>query len=189
MTLSLSCLRAVVFVFALGLVAARPAHASTVIAFDLPALTRIADRVVLGEVLGVTSAWDAQHRRIYTEIEVQVAESWKGDAQAERKLLIVQPGGRVGDIEMRVHGLATFRTGDRAVLFLAGPERASAVVGMGQGMRRLQLEPGTQRWMALGGDRSAAVLRGRDGRLLPAPPEPTLPLETLRDRVRALVTP
>jgi hypothetical protein len=60
-------------------------------------------------------------------------------------------------------------------------------VGLGQGMRRLTVEPTSQRWIALGGDRSAAVVRERDGRLGHAPPEPALPLETLRERVRALV--
>jgi hypothetical protein len=180
-----------VILVTLGASAPRPARATAVLAFDLEALTRIADRVVVGEVLSVKSDWERHRRRIYTEIEIQVAEIWKGEVSSSRRIVIAQPGGRVGDIEMKVHGMASFRPGDRAVLFLEGSEAASGVVGLAQGMRPLTLAPAAQagappRWMALGGDRSAAVLY-RDGRLTPAPAEPALPLETLRERVRALV--
>jgi hypothetical protein len=166
---------------------ASPALATTVEAFDLTALTRIADRVVVAEVLSVKSAWQTDRRRIYTEVELQVAELWKGDMPTSRRVTVFQPGGRVGDIEMKVHGMANFREGDRAVLFLEGPSDASGVVGLAQGMRVLRLDVPAQRWIALGGDRTAAVVRDRDGRLQPAPPEPALPLETLRERVRTLV--
>jgi hypothetical protein len=169
---------------------ARTAQGSLIELLDLPALTAASDRIVVGEVLSVTSAWDRDHRRIFTTIEVQVAELWKGRAPAAGRVRIVQLGGTVGDIEMKVHGLAPFRAGERSVLFLgeAGPS-AAFVVGLGQGRRPLRFDAAARRWMADSGDRSAAVSVRAGGKLVPAAPEAALPLDELRTRVRRLVQP
>jgi hypothetical protein len=169
---------------------ARPAHASLVLAMDLPSLTEEADRVVVGEVMSVKSAWDAEHRRILTTVEVQVAEAWKGEMPSGRTLKIVQPGGVVDDIEMKVHGLPRFSTGERAVLFLRGSAINASLVGLGQGKRGLSLDQGTRRWMAAPADRSAAVKVDERGQMQPAPASPgdeRMPLDDLRSRVRALL--
>jgi hypothetical protein len=163
------------------------AHASTVLAMDLAALTATADRIVVGEVLSVTSRWETGRRRIMTSVEINVAESWKGDVPTSRRVTIQQPGGQVGDIEMKVHGLAVFREGERAVLFLRGTDRASVVVGFGQGMRRLTPDSAGKGWLVLGGDRTAAVIRSSDGKLAPAASEASETLGALRARVRSLV--
>jgi hypothetical protein len=164
-------------------------RASLVLALDLDQLTQLADRVVVGEVLSVKSAWEPDHKHIFTNIEVQVAESWKGGTAVGKTILVQQPGGRVDDLESRVFGLAEFSPGDRAVLFLKGAERGSAVLGLGQGMRPLRFDEGARRWMAAGGDRSAAVRRDGNGHFVAAEPDPSLPLETLRTRVLRLVRP
>lgn len=169
--------------------AASPARASMALAMDLQELTAQADRVVVGEVLSVKSAWEPDHKRIFTNIEVQVADSWKGTAPAGGKIVIQQPGGQVGDIESRVYGLAQFQVGDRAVMFLKGTPRASAVLGLGQGVRALHFDELAHQWMVLGGDRSAAVIPDRQGRFIPAAPEASLPLEALRARILLLVKP
>jgi hypothetical protein len=166
-----------------------PARASLVLALDLPALTARAERVVVGEVLSVHSAWDVDHKKIYSTIEIQVAETWKGEAPADGRLVIKQAGGTVDDIEMHVHGMPHFTTGDRAVLFLRGTLAQAAVVGLGQGMRPLRFDAQARRWMVEAGDRSAAVLLDGEGRTLPAPPEPSLPLESLRLKIRELTRP
>lgn len=165
------------------------ARASMVPAMDLETLTARAERVVVGEVLSTKSDWDSQHRSIYTRIEVQVAEVWKGQKPTSGRLTIVQPGGAIGDIEMHVHGLASFQAGQRAVLFLAGAETSSHLIGLGQGKRPLRFEGHSGLWMVEGGDRSAAVTRSADGRLQPVGPEAALSLDDLRSRVRRLVTP
>jgi hypothetical protein len=163
------------------------ARASLVVALELEALTAQADRVVVAEVTAVHCAWDAGHRRILSTVELHVAETWKGPAPADATLTIVQPGGTVDGIEMIVHGLARFAPGERAVLFLRGPQvRGLSLVGLGQGKRPLRFDAAGARWMVEGGDRSAAV-RLESGRVQPAGPEPTLPLDELRRRVTALV--
>jgi hypothetical protein len=159
-----------------------PARASLVLALDLPQLTARAERVVVAEVLSVSARWDSEHRSIYSTVELAVAERWKGDAGAH--LTVVQLGGEVDGVTMRVHGLPAFTAGERAVLFLQGPAVAAQLVGLGQGKRIVRFDG--RRWMAEPGDRSAAV-RLEGGRVLPAPSEATLSLDELRDRVRGLV--
>jgi hypothetical protein len=174
-------------VLAIGL-AARPAAASLVLAMDLGELTQRAERIVVGEVTSVRSAWDQKHQKILSTIEVRVAEAWKGQMPGDGRMTIVQPGGVADGIEMRVHGLPMFVPGERAVLFLRGGQaQPMSVVGMGQGKRGLSFDPARKRWMVDGGDRSAAITIGPQGRTLPAAPEATLPLDELRRRVSTLV--
>jgi hypothetical protein len=175
--------------FTLSMLGPGRAAASVVEVMDLGALTAAADRIVVGEVLSVTSAWDGARRQILTTVELQVAELWKGRTPAGR-LRVVQLGGVVDGIEMRVHGMAKFRAGERAVLFLGDAGAGSSyVVGLGQGRRPLRFDAVARRWMAEGGDRSAAVTFGAGGKLEPAAPEAPLPLDDLRARVRRLVRP
>jgi hypothetical protein len=167
------------------LAAPSPARASLVLAMDLPDLVEAADRVVVGEVTSVTCAWSPDRRRILTTVELSVGEAWKGAEGTSRRVTLVQAGGVVGDIEMRVHGMPAFAVGERSVLFLAGaPAR---VVGLGQGRRLLRFDRSAGRWMVDGGDRSAAVARALDGALIAAPAVPSESLDDLRARVRGLV--
>jgi hypothetical protein len=176
---------------ALALLIAAPlptsVRASLAVALGLDQLTTLADRVIVGEVLSVRSAWEPGHKRIFTNIEVQVAETWKGGSAVGGKVLIQQPGGRVDDIESRVYGLAEFHTGDRAVLFLKGAERASAVLGLGQGMRPLRFDEAARTWMVQSADRSTAVTSDPRGHFVPSPADPVLPLATLRAQILQLV--
>jgi hypothetical protein len=158
---------------------------------DLVELTENAGRVVVGEVLSVRSNWDKGRRWIYTTIELQVAEIWKGEMPRNGRLTVVQPGGSVGDIEMHVQGLRAFQPGDRAVLFLSQGEPAWTV-GLGQGHRPLRFDSLKRRWMVEPGDRSAVWRRGTDepgAKVAPATEDGVLPLEDLRRRVRTLVRP
>jgi hypothetical protein len=177
---------------ALALIAvSRPTPASLVRAMDLVELTTNAGRVVVAEVLSVRSDWDKGRRWIYTTVELQVAEVWKGDMPRNGKLTVVQPGGSVGDIEMTVHGLRAFRAGDRAVLFLSAGDPAWTV-GLGQGHRSLRFDAGKRRWMVDLGDRSAAWQpdpAGSAARIVGESADGVLPLEDMRRRVRALVRP
>jgi hypothetical protein len=161
-----------------------PARASLVIALDLPELTSRAERVVVAQVLSVSARWDSQHRTIYSTVELAVAEIWKGALPG--RLTIIQVGGEVDGITMRVHGLPDFTAGERAVLFLQGPAASSQLVGLGQGKRLLRFDAREKRWLAAPGDRSAAV-RLDEGKLVPAAPEPALFLDELRERVRGLL--
>ena len=100
--------------------------------------------IVVGDVVSVHAAWDPAHRSIYSTVEVNVQETWKGSPPVNGRISIRQPGGRVGEIELTVHGMPSFSTGESSLLFL----QRARVVGMGQGKRRLYREPGSERWLA-----------------------------------------
>jgi hypothetical protein len=163
-------------------------RASLVPAMDLAALTESAGRVVVGEIVSVRSSWDKGRRWIYTTIELQVAEVWKGQASIGGRLKVVQPGGSVGDIEMRVFGLRSFQAGERGVWFLSAGEPAWTV-GLGQGQRPLRFDTSQRRWMVDPGDRSAAFRSGSAPSVAQDGSDDVVSLDDLRRKVRALVRP
>jgi hypothetical protein len=164
------------------------AAGSLVQALDLAELTAQAERIVVAQVVSAESEWDSSHRNIHTRIEIKVEEAWKGSVAPDQRVVIVQPGGAVDDIEMRVHGMPSFASGERAVLFLAG-QGTPRVVGMSQGKRPLRWDGTAKRWVAEAAEHSAVVRRDFRGRLQPALPEPAMTLDELRQRVRTLVSP
>jgi hypothetical protein len=129
------------------------------------------------------SAWDSGHRNIYSTIDINVQESWKGATPGDGRIRIRQLGGAVGDIEMTVFGMARFTPGERALLFL----RQARVVGMGQGKRLVHWDSADKRWLADAPDRSHVL--GVDGQGRPRAAESNQPeaLDRLRERVRALI--
>ncbi|MGB8295447.1 MAG: hypothetical protein WCG85_08465 [Polyangia bacterium] len=164
------------------------AAGSLVQALDLSELTAQAERIVVAQVVSSRSDWDSSHRTIHTRIEVKVEEAWKGAVAPGERIVIVQPGGSVGNIEMRVHGMPGFALGEKAVLFLAG-QAAARVVGMSQGKRSVSWDKRAKRWVAEAAEHSAVVRRDSQGRLQPAPSDPATGLDEFRRRVRALVRP
>jgi len=79
-------------------------------------LSRKAQFVVLGKVLSKSCQRD-DHRRIYTKIELQLSEVWKGIAP-DGRLTIYQGGGTVGNERMEVSGEAEYEIGEEVVAFL-----------------------------------------------------------------------
>jgi hypothetical protein len=159
------------------------ARASLMRAMDLSELTATAEQIVVADVAKVESHWDKDHRNIYSTVEIRVWESWKGTAPADGKIVLRQPGGSVGEIEMTVVGMATFSVGERAVLFLDH----AGVVGMGQGKRQLRWDQASKSWLASPGEGSSAVHIDRHGRLRAVQPGPPETLARLRAKVRALL--
>src|SRR4029077_5808256 len=113
-----------------GLLAARSASASLVIALDLPAMVGRADHVGVVDVVSVKAAWDASHEKILSTIDLAVVETWKGQAAPASHFTIVQRGGTVDDASMVVYGMPTSAPGERAVLFLEGQPGHARVVWM-----------------------------------------------------------
>jgi hypothetical protein len=162
------------------------AAGSLVQALDLSELTAQAERIVVAQVVSSKSDWDSSRRTIHTRIEVQVEEAWKGTVAPGERIVIVQPGGSVGNIEMRVHGMPGFAIGEKAVLFLAG-QAATRVVGMSQGKRSVSWDKIAKRWVAEAAEHSAVVRRDSQGHLQPAPADSATGLDEFRQRVRDLV--
>jgi hypothetical protein len=175
---------------ALSLVVARPARASLVIALDLDTMVARADHIAVVDVGTVSAAWDAKHERILTTIDLAVVEAWKGPLTPAAHIKIVQPGGTVGDIQMRVDGMTHFTPGERALVFLRGTPDAAAVVGMAQGKRLLRHDATTNRWLVHAPDRAGASFVRARATATATPPvfdARVRALEDVRSEVRDLV--
>jgi hypothetical protein len=164
----------------LALLLAGPALASTAIQMDLPALTRAASDVVRARVTGTRSAWTEDHRRIVTLVEMDVLETWKGAPKT--RLTVLQLGGEIDGIGQAVSGVASLEPGQEVVVFIERQGPVHRVVGLAQGVYRVE------RQTAAEGAR--AVPAALDGLELVTPPggplQPrrALPLTGLRDEVR-----
>jgi len=170
------------------LLVARAASASLILALDLPTLVSRAENIAVVDVVSVKAAWNQQHQRIITTVDLAVVDSWKGTAAPATHLFVVQPGGTVDDITMTIAGMTRFEPGERALVFLRGrPEKAS-VVGMAQGKRALHRERGTQRWMVSAPDKAGADFVRATPAASAAPVFETRdrPLADLRAEIRTL---
>lgn len=74
---------------------------------DVESLTAAADAVVHARVVRLSSAWAPGGGRIFTRVVLRALETWKGDAGAE--VVVLVPGGEVGDISQTVSGAAAFQ--------------------------------------------------------------------------------
>jgi hypothetical protein len=99
-------------------------------------LARKADLIVQGTVLDKVSLRD-EAGRIYTKVNVRVAEVWKGALPTNGTpgmLTIVQSGGTVGDAREEVSGEVQYDVGEEFVAFLVFNSRGEPVtIGLAQG--------------------------------------------------------
>ena len=105
-------------------------------------LSRKADLVVLGTVQNKSSHRDAEGR-IYTRIELQVSEAWKGVVSGTT-LTIYQGGGTVGNERVEVSGEAEYGIGEEVVAFLVlNPRGQPITLALAQGKFHVWLDKQT----------------------------------------------
>jgi hypothetical protein len=90
-----------------------------------------ADTVVVGTVVDLTSAWNAEHTAIHTDVTVAVDEVVKG--ATGRRLTFRIRGGEVGGVGMSTSVDPTFRVGERVVVFLDTSTTPATLTGLRQG--------------------------------------------------------
>lgn len=171
-----------------GLIFASPADGSIVQGLELEELTAEADRIVLGRVL-FSESFQRPDGQLGTWHRIAVESEIRGQAPDEHEVIVETLGGQVGDIGMRVEGEASFRVGERVLVFVrgGGPYTAFRPVGMGQGVMRVRKERGVD---TVHQSREGLMLVRRDaqGRLkksLGALPEPER-LDTLLTKLREI---
>jgi hypothetical protein len=99
---------------------------------SIETLGRDAQIVVQGTVASTTCQRDAQGR-IYTRIELQISDVWKGAINGS-PFVIVHGGGVLGDEQQRVSGQVHYRLGEEVVAFLIRNSRGEGVtLGLLQG--------------------------------------------------------
>jgi hypothetical protein len=165
---------------AVGLVAV-PAGASTFLAMTQDELVRDSAAVIQGRVLQVNSYWEKTGTVIVTEALIQVEDTVFGDVPTV--VAVKTFGGRVGNFYVEAHGFPTFRVNQRVLLFLEPDQDGDMrVTGYQQGQFRISMDK-AGREMAVPALDLGANLLTKDGRALPR--QQTLPLDTLKDQIRA----
>lgn len=74
--------------------------------------------IVTGKVTNIESAWDEGHVRVYTYVTLKVGQVLKGEIN-QRKIVIKELGGRVGDEGTMVWGSPEFKKGEKVLVYLS----------------------------------------------------------------------
>jgi hypothetical protein len=105
--------------------ASGPAEAMTYRPVSDENLVAASALIVIGEVEQVRAA-RLDDGRIVTQTELRVDATLKGSVSSPR-IRVTEPGGRVGDVIVRIPGVPRFAPGERALVFLH--ERADGTLG------------------------------------------------------------
>src|SRR5215212_6046574 len=97
--------------------AAQTTFATTVVLPSDDDLIISARAIVTGKVISMESAFDEQGDRIYTYITIKVKEVLKGNI-TERRIVIKEMGGQVGDRGFTVYGNPQFALDEKVLLYL-----------------------------------------------------------------------
>lgn len=161
-----------------------PVSASPFPPLSIEELTAQAQLVVRGQVLRRSCQQD-EAGRIYTRVELQVKEVWKGQ-HAQPQLILVHGGGVLGEKRAVVTGQADYTPGEEVVVFVVFNARGEAVsIGLRQGKFRVETPAGGEAQAANGFAHAPPARPG--GAALAAEeaaPRTRLPLAELRRRVK-----
>ncbi len=164
------------------------ANATIVVPLSLEDLTVRSRAVVRATVRQHQSAWDEDHKRIYSYTELSVTEVISGEAP--ETLLVRTLGGEVGDIGMKVSGTPRFVLDQEVVVFLRRDSMDPddfTVVGMSQGLYRIERDSAGRVMAVPGAEGLAYARKGRDGqRIVDTNTEAIrIAYEALKSRVQA----
>ena len=109
-----------------------PAFATTMRHLDTRSLVVGSSEIVVGTVESTRAHWSADHKKIFTDVDIAVSESLKGGGAP--RITLSQLGGELDGIRYSVQGGPLFRAGEEAVVFVWRDARGTAQVnGLAQG--------------------------------------------------------
>jgi hypothetical protein len=79
-------------------------------------LAESAEQIVHGRVVRSWTAWDRNHKYIWTHYEIAVSEILRGARAAN--VIVSEPGGTLDGVSMQTSGSLPFTTGEETMLFL-----------------------------------------------------------------------
>ena len=149
------------------------------------------ERIVHGRCMRTWSAWDADRHAIWTHCEIAVADPLKGSPA--RTIVVSEPGGVVGGMEMMIDGVPRLRANEEVVLFLyrtpIGYWRAR---GLGQGKYDVSRDQRSGQTLVRADTQGLAVIEPREQ----PPPRSTdlrrldgVPLEQFKATIRSFMVP
>jgi len=147
-----------------------------------------AQLVVRGTVLTKSVQRD-EAGRIYTRVELSVAEVWKGSL-ATNRFTVVHGGGVLGEQRARVSGQVEFQVGEEAIAFLVlNPHGEGVCLGLAQGKFEIWRDTASGEQFArnpvFGGPSPAAAARGKQQAAPAVPSNWRLKVGDLKQRVEA----
>jgi hypothetical protein len=180
------------FAICLGLLwglSATVAGATTVSERSLRDLAIESPSIVHGTVVSTSSRWTENQSLIVTDVVIEVSDTLKGNTTG--RIVVTQPGGRVGKLRVDVAGATAFRPGEETVLFLKPSGDGTAIVtGLFQG--RFGVVPdarGRRVVQGLSGDQLGTLQRAsaRTGRPLSTVPGRPVELDEFLGGMRSLL--
>ncbi len=167
----------------LAILGATVVQATTLLALDVPALTKGSSVVARATVRSVGARWTKDGGRIMTDAVLEVTEPWKG--APSKQVTVMQPGGVVGEVGQLVHGTAKFTVGEDVVVFLEPRGDRFLLTGMLQGKFKVERSSDGKAVFARQELEGDAMLVDPATRQAVAPNATVLPLDTLRAQVLA----
>lgn len=135
--------------------------------------------VVSGRVTGVRSYWNDTNTKIFTETHVAIDRSYKGGAGGT--ISVVQLGGIVGHVQMKVEGALAWSPGDEVLLFLEPfSDDRYMVYGLSQGRYEIERDERGRPFVSHGAFEGIEMLEAPDDR---TPEKDRVPLDTFINRV------
>jgi hypothetical protein len=159
--------------FALGVLTATIAQATTVQRLGLEDLVKKAHHIVAGRVRNSRTFWSANGKLILTTYTIDVDENMKGPAAQIFEVTTI--GGKIGNLELHVSGMPYLEKDERVVLFTESSGSYEVVLGLSQG--KFRLENGE----VLNDSRALSFADGRPGKA------ERLPVETFKNRIRSIL--
>jgi hypothetical protein len=167
----------------LGILVGSDLHSTDFRPLSIDYLSSKAALVLHGKVVGTTVQRDPDGR-IYTKVELEVIDTWKGVAAAKR-FTLVHSGGVLGDEWSTTPGQEQYELGEEVITFLVMNHRGEAVtLGLTQGKFHVSEEPASGQKQAHNlfhghPPRKEGLENGGD------PKRPALSLVELKRRVQA----
>ncbi len=160
-------------------VALAPLHAATLERLSLEEMIQKSTQIVRGRM--VSSRTALRGPVVYTFVQVQVVDRWKGPAADRVEVAI--PGGAYGRLQQSFSGAPALEPGLDYLLFLwTGRNGITQVIGLSQGVFQVRTGPDGALLVERAASREV-MLDGRTG--LPVQDVAiSMPLEELRNQVR-----
>lgn len=106
-------------------------------------ISAIADYIIEGTVIEVESHWNEAKTSINTYTELAIDNYVKGVPFKEKKLTIITPGGKVGEIAQWVEDQPIFHEGKRVRIYLKKTKGEFEIVCAQFGVEELLIAPGS----------------------------------------------
>jgi hypothetical protein len=116
----------------LFILAAAACFASSYPKLSLNELVSQSETIVSGTVLSSSTAWDSEHRFIWTHTQIKINGTLKGKSQAV--ITVSEPGGTADGMTMQIPGATVYTPGENVHVFLyRTPLGYMRTTGYGQG--------------------------------------------------------